>query len=322
MLHLTFAPDASHLIPPLADLVRVLWTDPFRSPLFIVPNDAVGKWLKLRLMETFGGIIDPSVRTIEKVLWDALRPDADMELLRKGALQQAVCAMLDEERLRDERYGPLRKYLCDNESSAIDPVKRVQLAGEIARLLLEYEYNRPEVWDPDRGPGGGWRVAGVGLSWLDGSAYFAGRVRDEGARERAEENERWQRDMYAELFGRDGLLCGSIVVPGEAGALRFLTLPQLYRLRHETGAGEDGRAFDGPPMLLFLLSKISHFHRNMLLEMSRKRDIHVFLVNPCAEFWEDVDTARGGRGRRRWTFARGTADAPVATMRGDDYDGE
>ncbi|MBN1575978.1 MAG: exodeoxyribonuclease V subunit gamma [Chitinispirillaceae bacterium] len=322
MLHLTFAPDARRLLDPLVSTVRALWTDPFLSPWFVVPNYAVGKWLKLRLMEKFGCVVAPRTVTIEAMLWEALRPDADMEFLRKGALQQIVCAMLDEERIRDAKYGLLRKYLCDNERNTIDPVKRVQLAGEIARLLLEYEYNRPGVWDPGRGRRGGWRVEGADRTWIEGKSYFTGKIKDEASRERVQENEIWQRDIYTKLFGDGGLLCRSSAFPGERGDRRYLTLPQLYHLRHETGAGGHAWKYDGPPILLFLLSKISHFHRNLLLEMSQDRDIHVFLVNPCAEFWEDVDTTRGGRGRRKWSLAGGTHDPPIAKMSGDDYNRE
>jgi exodeoxyribonuclease V gamma subunit len=55
-------------------------------------------------------------------------------------------------------------------------------------------------------------------------------------------------------------------------------------------------------VFLFGVSKVSHFHRNTLVEISRmpRVDMHVFLTNPCAEFWEDVNTWRSRRYPRKW----------------------
>jgi len=315
MLHLTFAPNCRDLLPALHECVSELWSDPLVSPLFLVPNHSVGKWLKLRLMERFGAVAGVRTGMIEALLWDELQPDEDMKFLHKGMLQQIVCAFLEPVVLSSGPYKSLRDYLGEN----IDPVKRVQLAGETARLLLEYEYNRPGVWDYDMGSHGGWRVEGVGSRWLKNKAYFSDRINAKDfAFDAVTVHEQWQRDLYIALFSEDGLVNRYNREASNRRSMRFLTLPQLYCLRREN---REAPLCEGQPIVLFLLSKISHFHRNMLLELSGKRDIHLFLVNPCAEFWEDVDTAARGRKRLRRQYDPAIdADPPIAKMGHDDYD--
>lgn len=315
MLHLTFAPNCRDLLPALHECVSELWNDPLVSPLFLVPNHSVGKWLKLRLMERFGAVAGVRTGVIEALLWDELQPDEDMKLLHKGVLQQIVCAFFEPAILSSGPYKPLRDYLGDN----VDPVKRVQLAGEAARLLLEYEYNRPGVWDYDIGSHGGWRVEGVGSTWLDNKSYFSDRINGRDfAFDAVTIHEQWQRDLYIRLFGGDGLVIRYNREALSRCGMRLFTLPQLYGLRHEK---RKTLLSKGPPIVLFLLSKISHFHRNMLLELSGQRDIHLFLVNPCAEFWEDVDTASRGRKRHRRKYDSSVdTDPPIARMGHDDYD--
>ncbi len=323
MLHLTFAPNASYLIEPIAGQVRNLWNDPFCSPVFLVPNLAVGKWLKLRLSEMFGCIIDPEFYTIEKFLWDELQPDVDMEILHKEILQHVICALLDIKKLQDKRYFTINKYLTDNSKNEIDPVKKVQLAGEIARLFLEYEYNRPGVWDYEKGNDGTWRVDGISRSWINDKLYFSVRIGDPQLRSRVEENEIWQRDIYRMIFGPDGLLSRQIIIDlGNNLACRYLTLPQLYAIRHETTGNKFLKSTDNRPAILFLLTKISHFHRNMLLEMATYRNIFAFFVNPCSEFWEDVDTSRHGIGKKSWFVVGNESNPPIARMSSSDYEKE
>jgi exonuclease V gamma subunit len=310
MLYLNFAPRPDLLLPSLIEAVRPAWNDPFLPPSFVVPNPATGKWLKLRLAEKLGCVLNPQTTSLETVLWDILNPDENMVFLHKEKLQQIICALLTDELLEKENFAPLKKYLKDE--GTIDPVKKVQLSSEITRLLLEYEYNRPAVWDPDLPPSGGWRVKGVEQTWLDENRlYFSERA---GKNETwIRESEIWQRDLYDALFGKQGLLAADRENPK---SLRYLTLPQLYRLRHEPP-----QSFDGPSVFIFMLSKISHFHRNMLLEISRSRDIFIYLLNPCSEFWEDVDTTRRKRGKRSWSFPE-NPNPPISKLESRDYNSD
>jgi exonuclease V gamma subunit len=266
-LHLHFSNRHEPLVDSLAAALEATWTDFGAPPPVVVPSPAVAKWIKLRLCERRGALVGLPTPTLEGFLWQALDPDPGMRILRVDALQQALIPLLDETRLASPLYAPVREYLCPQGS--IDPKRRCQLAHEVARLFLEYEYNRPSVWKD-----GTWALEGLDQVWPQRS-YFARAGEPESA------TEAWQRDLHGLVFAVDGPLAST----------RRLGLPRLHRIRRETRWTPSGGA-----VMVFGVDKVSHFHRNLLLELSASRDIHLFLSNPCAEFWEDVDTSRrGGR---------------------------
>ncbi|MDR3013666.1 MAG: exodeoxyribonuclease V subunit gamma [Chitinispirillales bacterium] len=297
MLNLTFAPSADILVPLAEAKIQKAWTDPFDPPTIIVPNPAVGKWLSIRLAEspTFGCVANARMPTLEKFLWKALEPDFGMELLDGGRMAQVVCAILDEEKLEENIYAPLKNYLCRSDGSGIDALKRVQLSARIAQQFLEYEYNRPSVWNEEENR---WRRHGIDAKWLLGKNYFDG-----------EGHEAWQMDLYRKVF--------NCFFDGKSA--RYTSLPHLYRRRRERAKGRQAWCDIGSNknIILFGVSKISHFHRNTLVEISQMDgvEMHVFLTNPCAEFWEDVDTSR-----RRWSSDSSSDIAGIKPVKPDDYD--
>lgn len=265
-LHLHFSNRHEPLVDALSEALDATWMDFGAPPPVVVPSPAVAKWLKLRLCEMRGALVGLSTPTLEGFLWQALDPDPGMKILRADALQQALIPLLDPARLERPLYAPVREYLCPQGS--IDPKRRCQLAHEIARLFLEYEYNRPSVWKDGR-----WALEGLDQAWTR-RPYFAKVGEPESA------TEAWQRDLHGEVFAVDGPLAST----------QRLGLPRLHRIRREKHWTPSGGA-----VMVFGVEKVSHFHRNLLLELSESRDIHLFLPNPCAEFWEDVDTSRRSR---------------------------
>ncbi|MCL2219563.1 MAG: exodeoxyribonuclease V subunit gamma [Chitinispirillia bacterium] len=310
MLNLIFAPSADTLVPLAADRIRSAWADPFDPPAIIVPNPAVGKWLSVKLAElpAFGCIANANMPTLEKFLWEALGgAGTGAKLLNAEHITQIVCALLDDALLENREYQPLKNYLCGESGRDIDALKRVQLSAKIAQLFLEYEYNRPSVWDEKRAA---WKVHaacgadyGIDAQWLRGGSYFgklwpADKKYDDGRR-----HEEWQMDLYRRV--------NRCLEPAD-----YITLPHLYRQKRERSAKSEQLWCDvgtNKQVFLFGVSKISHFHRNTLVEISQISgvDMHVFLTNPCAEFWEDVNTSR----RWRWN----DREAGITPVREDEY---
>ncbi len=302
MLNLIFAPSADILAPLATDRIFGAWRDPFNPPAVVVPNPAVGKWLSVILAETpsAGCVANARMLTLERFLWNTLKPDQDTVLIDAGHLSQIVCALLGENILGDDAYKPIRDYLYGNLS--IDPIKRVQLSARIARQFLEYEYNRPSVWNEEASR---WGRHGIDAKWLSKKEYFEGR-----------EHEAWQMDLYRRVYE-----CLS-----KNASPRYTTLPHLYRRKREECAKHKRQWCDvgsNTQIILFGVSKISHFHRNTLVEISQSAgvDMHVFLTNPCAEFWEDVDTSRRTRApRRRWSNDSPDEAAGIKPVKPEDYD--
>jgi Exonuclease V gamma subunit len=320
MLHLLFAPSADVLVPTLLKNIREVWKDPFAPPTLIVPSPAVGRWLQLRLADcpaesngrplALGCTANLEMQTLERFLWQILRPSENMQRLDPAVVQQVICALLNDKLLENTHYEAIRAYLKDPDN-AIDPIKKVQLASKIARQFQEYEFNRPSVWDADTKK---WKGNGIDACWLEKKRYHA--FKD--LQDKTDLNESWQLDLY---FRVHECLRQGFKDP-EGNLKKPISLPHLHRLRRSSGL-ENGLPWTVPPATIFLfqVSKISHFHRNTLVEISQMRgvDMHVFLTNPCAEFWEDVDTWRSHKYPRAWKYDSLPRNTGVPSRKPDDY---
>ncbi|MFP4164331.1 MAG: exodeoxyribonuclease V subunit gamma [Chitinispirillaceae bacterium] len=305
MLYLNFAPSADLLARIMLQKVRYVWKDPFSPPTVIVPNPAVGKWLQMQMVlagegnSSLGCLANIRLQTLEKYLWGTLQPDSNMRLLMVDQFSQVICALLDPKLLEEECYRPLREYL-GTESGEIDPLKRVQFSIRIAQQFLEYEYNRPSVWDERRGE---WCRLGIDASWIRNHFYF-----------RDAAHEEWQKDLYCRALSCFG--------QSDSGENRFISLPRLYRRRRE----EKNQRWcePDPSIFIFGVSKVSHFHRNILVEISQMEncEMQLFLTNPCAEFWEDVNTSRSRGIRRKWNYKSDRQSAGITPMPSEGYDKE
>jgi exonuclease V gamma subunit len=250
--------------------------------------------------EELGCTANARLVTLEKFLWNALEPPPNTRLLEVSQLSQIIEALLDKTLLRENIYKPLRNYLCHGNSiNKIDSLKRVQLSARIAAIFIEYEYNRPSVWSENAAQ---WGRHGIDAHWLLGKNYFQNF-----------EHEPWQKDLYQKVFN-----CFS-----KSEERIAITLPHLYRKKRET-CGKEKLLWCNPgaQIILFNVSKISHFHRNTLVEISQMDgvEMHLFLTNPCAEFWEDVDTSRKRTSRVRWSHNSPDETAAIKPVRPEDYD--
>ena len=128
-------------------------------------------------------------------------------------------------------------------------------------------------------------MPGLDASWLASKPYdFTREVSD-----LVRAQERWQSELYRRVQSTLQDTSSSIVKASENSSLRMLlSLPQLLTLRCSESL--DWCVSPGH-YYLFLVSKISHWHRNLLVDISQMPGVqlHVYLTNPCAEFWEDVD---------------------------------
>ena len=282
MLHLHFGNRLEPLADALAGELERAWKDPLDPPPVVVPAPPVGQWLKYRLAARGRTLLNLPTIALETFLWDALEPAAGDAILRVEALSHAVARVLDGSLVFRPEFAAPRRFLV-REDGEIDPVRRSQLAREMARHFLEYEYNRPSVWKA-----GGWIRDGIDRSW-PARPWFGG--------ERDAAGEEWQRILHGKVFGPSGPLSES----------RLMGLPRLHRARRE-GGWEPGKG----DVFLFSVDKTSHFHRNLLLELSETREVRLFLANPCMEFWEDLDTSRRGP-------AKGARRLPLRRLTGEEY---
>jgi exodeoxyribonuclease V gamma subunit len=166
--------------------------------------------------------------------------------------------LLDPQTLADPQLLPVRGYLLGGGASdeAAD-VRRLQLAERLARLFEEYSFTRQSMlaaW-PER--------------TVLGQTPLA-------------ETERWQRALWLKLFDRQGLLAQRTREDGVARVHLGALLPLLQ------SAG-----LPLPPQIhLFGVSHVAPVFQRILGALAARTALHVYTLNPCREFWEDVTPGR------------------------------
>lgn len=279
--------------------------DPLAVSAIATPSPAVRDWLKVRLAEQAGVAAGLSFPHLENLLWNELaardryRDDPTRlpaRLLDGFGFQGLVLA-----RLREHPPEALRAYLREQGGDDADRARRLcQLAGRLAALFREYEYNRVA----EHGH------SGLIECWMGGRPSFEPHLlRGRGHAARLDELrgiEAWQMEVYHAIFREgDGLRDRW----GAATKTYRYTLPQYatLALRDPVPPSEAPRTIH-----LFGLSNISPFHRDLIGRLAdpdctgdAPARFEIYALNPCAEFWEDVLTLRERRARGRRTLTAG-----------------
>ena len=260
--------------------------DPVR---LVVPNANVENYVKLGLAERAGIAANLEVtflrrflaRIAERALPNARAVDAD---LIEGCL---LALFHDDATLAAPVLAPVRQYLraAGDSADAIDR-RRGQLAAQLARLFDEYAGSRARMladWRAHAGDGDAGEAAGAGAGGDPTSP-----ARDDRARLAAVE--RWQRALWRRIFAAGGLLED---LSRRTGKIHLL----LGDLLVEAERGLDVRAL-GPALHLFGISYVAESYHRMLALLGRHIDVRIYTLNPCREFWEDLDTAGEAAARR------------------------
>jgi exodeoxyribonuclease V gamma subunit len=90
--------------------------------------------------------------------------------------------------------------------------------------------------------------------------------------------QRWQRELWLALFGRGGIFA----------ARGALTLPDFF-------AQVEATALRPPPAAhVFGISYVARLYRSIFGSIARASTLHVYTLNPCREYWEDLAPRRRG----------------------------
>lgn len=270
-MQLTYSNRTEALLDALANdlaAAKAKGRSPFEPVRIVVPNRNVETWLKHGLARRLGIAANLEVHLLRRFVGELLRKgmrgaEAEGGRLVDGPLLNdlVLSLLLDDSYLSQEGLSRVRSYLYAA-GDAPDPVdlRRVQLASELSRLFDEYGFSRPEML-------AAWRHETL----LGGTPYA--------------ETEEWQRRIWLDLFGEGGLAARRSEESGE----RLILLPQVLERLRELQLG------DGAPTYLFGVSYFaSAFHR-ILAALAAQAELHVYTLNPCMEFWEDVETRRSQR---------------------------
>ena len=242
----------------------------FRPLRLVVPNRNIQSWLQLHIAGQDGIAANLSFSFLDDLIFKLLAPP-DSEPLTPTARQMMLVRLLMD-CLGDDRPETrvVREYLRSDDPAEIS-IRAFQLAGRLSDLFREYGYARGEML----------------AAWQEGRAWF-----DED-----HPVETWQRYLWQGLYGPAGLL---------AQRNRDEERPPLVDLHQ---LNPDSVVVEGT-FVLFGISYVSRWHQQVLMRLSRHADVHMFVLNPCRQYWEDLRT-----GRERFTIseeerARGELDAP------------
>ncbi|MCH2204394.1 MAG: exodeoxyribonuclease V subunit gamma [Lentisphaerales bacterium] len=221
--------------------------DPFAFQSVFIPNAPLQKWLQLQIADKAGALLNLNFSFLEQGLWDLLGElynDSETVKMDQNRLQWTILNFFKNADL--SALPLLRRYFV--EDSQVSSHKMWQLAGELSRLFLEYERNRPDMIK----------------SWREGNFYF------EDANSQVLEQE--QRLLYMSLFQN-------------SNDSQFKTLVQHATKLNWFKPYRKGEI---PVIHVFGPSQLSVFHKRLLCKLGAFCKIYVYSLNVCAEYWEDI----------------------------------
>jgi exodeoxyribonuclease V gamma subunit len=263
MIRLCTSNAVEALAEALADRVAATRTSLFEPVEVVVPNGLVETFVKQRLAHRLGVAANVRAGRLRGFLRDVARASAP------------EARIIDRDAIEGELLALLH-----------DP-RRVSLAAlEPARAYVEAAGDDPPGRDRRRV-----QLAAKLADLFEEYAYSrpallaawrTGRL----APGLDDDLQRWQREAWLALFGQGGPLAGP----------NALTLPDFF-------TGVSAEALRAPPVHVFGISYVARLYRSIFASLARASAVHVYALNPCREFWEDVEPARRGRraatGRRR-----------------------
>ncbi len=308
MITLIYSNQTERLLRELARDIRE-WRENGAHPLepveLVVPNRNMETWLTLGLAQSAGVAANLRFNWLNRFIGDLVarvRP-GEMKLVDLDTAEAAVLAVLmDEVLLKTPALQPVHRYLygtrtgtgegtavagdlkcpapCSGFDAYLTPdgvdLRRVQLAARLAFLFQEYTFSRPEMIAT-------WRENGA-TKLPDGCAGlpFADPVLFDPS---VEVIVTWQRALWRAVFGRDGVLARH--PPREGG--RWVTMDLLL---HDSAFFQSLGRSKPPPVHLFGISYMARIFQHFLARLGEVMTLRLYSLNPCAEFWEDVETHR------------------------------
>ena len=297
------------LAAELAHLMRTDPGDPFAPERIVVPHPTIGRWLSLELARALGIAANVHFEQPAEFAWSIMRsvvPDLASEqpykparlrwrindLLpgpaedsgeqaagraRSGAPPNALDG--DAVRVLEDAVGG---YLRDD-----DPRKRIELADRLARMYDQCLLYRPDwIREWENGAAPHWQARlwqrVVEPEGPDGAHHWV------NALERFRRN---LRDEFSISPADDGSASGVSATPMRGQS--FVRSSPLDAFAPASTAGGSARPSGWPRRAsFFAVPALSPSYLELLCEVARGMEIHLFLLNPCREYWGDIHSRR------------------------------
>lgn len=289
MIHLHYSNRLENLVAPLASaIVQHQHGRPLEPVSIIVPNRVVEQFVRYRVAESIGIAANLQFPFLRGYLGRMIETaDPQIKILEANDLQLVIFECLRDPRIRgDSELEPVRAYIETNSKSDSDlELRTMHLAGHTARLFREYSISRRAMLQQ-------W-----GRSQRIDSHLLT-------------TTERWQRHLWRSLFdSHRQLLAGWSSDP----ALRWMMLPDAF----STLSASARRSAVTGTLHVFGQSFMGTAFAEIFAELGKDADIHIYALNPCLEFWEDVPT--GLRAARQDWARRGLKLTAGIESAGDPF---
>jgi exodeoxyribonuclease V gamma subunit len=265
VIRLHYSNRLENLIGPLAAAVAGAQQNrPLERIPIVVPNRIVEQFVKHRLSETVGVAANLEFPFLRSYLgYVAQKANPGLHILEAEDLQ-----VVSFEKLRNSlavdvaELRAVRAYAEAGSKTHTDIELRLfQLSGQVARLFREYSITRRELL----------------RAWQSGPQL---------EKKPFDETERWQRHLWLSLFASDGSLRPECLVDSTQ---RWMLLPDGL----EATDAESVKSALPPTLHIFGLAYVGPEFAQIFARLGQLIELHIYTLNPCLEFWEDVDTPTG-----------------------------
>lgn len=263
-INLYFSHEVEQLAAQLThqlQLERSHSDNPLLPGRVIVPNANMQRYLQLHMAANHGICANLEFPFLENGLsqcLNLLEPHPEPDMWTQSDLAMQLFVLLNDANVMQEAdLQPIQRYLQQQDNPSLISRKRWQLANRLAVLFISYDFQRPEMV----------------VQWLDRQQHFK-----PSQDPHLLAMELAQRHLYRSLFG------GKTGAQGRSLIQRFRAVDWEQRL---TGSHS---------MHLFTPTRLSAFHRHLLAHLARHLPVHIYQLNVCCEYWEDMTTA----GEDRW----------------------
>lgn len=270
MLHLHFSNRIEQLRETLLEYLAQETPGPFTAQEIIVPSAAVTRHLQWALTERQGICANVNFSYLAQWVWkqigQVVEVHAESPFAPEFLTWRVYQALGDPMFISD--HAPLRRYLTEK-----NEIRQYDLASRIARLFENYVTYRPmwlHAWTAGESIGPGGQPAG-------GSPDSSQR---EAWHHEAWHHEPWQRALWTRIARE------TATTEEHPGQSFFRLLPTLP---------EDSPALAALPERahVFCLPSVPPLYLQMLRGLSSQIDLHLYVLNPCQEYWyELVDRKR------------------------------
>ncbi len=266
MIRLYYSNRLENLIAPLANAVAAHQRrEPLDPVSIVVPNRIVEQFVRYWLAESIGVAANLKFPFLRNYLAELLQStDQNLKILDADELQLILFECLRSSSHRDDPdLKPARDYIqAGSRTDADVELRTILLASQLARLFREYSISRRRMIEK-------WRAAR--RSDLDAMG----------------ETERWQRHLWQSVFDSHGRVREDWLLQRET---RLMMLPDAF----EAGDSRHLKSVLPAVLHVFGASYAGNAYAEIFARLGALGDIRIYALNPCREFWEDVDTSRRG----------------------------